>query len=152
MKTYILSILLIVTTASFLSCSDNSELTKEIEKLQIENRKLKSNLQRNNYNKIVLSQLMLIPNSLSFQINKPNSISGIFFEQQNFPEYDIYFADENYKFNESDKITLKNGNGNQFEFDYIPKTLEDKTVRIVAVFNLDTVKVNLNGRIDLPVK
>jgi hypothetical protein len=152
MKKNILSLILFFCLISIVSCNDNSKLNQKIQKLELENRKLKSIVKNNDYNKVVSSQLILIPQSLSFKLNKPNTISGILCEQQDFPKFDIYIADENYKFDATDKVVVKKQNGYQFEFDYTPKTLKDETVRIVAVFNLDTVKANLNGRADLPVK
>lgn len=141
----------IIAVSSLLSCN-NSELTQEIEQLKKENITLKDSLERLNHSKIVSSELLLIPHTLSFKLNQKNTVSGIFYQNTVFLPYDLFLADENFKFEEKDKINYRLQKDNKFEFDFIPKKREDETVRVVAVFDLDTVKVNLYGRTDLPVK
>jgi len=153
MKNPSLYLILTICVILLTSCnSENNQLKNRIKELELENKELKNDLKRKDYDKLVNADFILFPQTLSFKLNESNTISCYISERQTFPKFDVFLTDENYHFNDSDKIQLKNQVGNRFEFDYTPKSLKDDTVRIAAVFNLDTVKINLNGRAYLPVK
>ena len=145
----LLSIILI--TSLLFSCN-NPKLEEEIKQLKAENKTLKDSLKKTEYNKLESSQLILTPHTLAFKKNKKNTISGVFSEIQNYPEYELYMTDENYKYSESNKINFHTVKDNKFEFEFTPKTEKDETVCIAAVFKSDSLKVILYGRTDLPVQ
>lgn len=119
----------------------------------MENRALKDSLnKKSEYNKLISSDLILLPNSLSFSLNDENRVTGVFSQRQKLPHYNLYIADEDYNFEEADKLNFQITEDNKFEFNFVPKRKEDGTVRLVAVFDLDTISVRLFGRVDLPVK
>lgn len=126
--------------------------TQKIAYLENENRKLKDSLSKLLYDRVISSEIVLLPHTLSFELNSKNKITGVFSQNQHLPPYDLYFADEDYTYDEKDKIDFSKIEYNKFEFEFTPKNNKEETVRVVAVFNLDSVKAKLTGRTDLPVK
>lgn len=146
-----ITILSVVVT----SCQnvDKTILLEQIESLTIENKALKDSLAKKyEYTNLISSELILLPNSLSFNLNDENRVTGVFTQRQKLPHYELYLADEDFNFEKTDKLNFQIREDNKFEFNFVPKRKEDKAVRVVAVFDLDTVTVKLFGRIDLPVK
>lgn len=132
------------------SCNKNENtlfLKDKIKKLEAENSKLKKS--QGKLNKLTSCQILLDPHTLKFKSNTKNIISGYIYQEQEFPMYDLYLADEKYNFKESDKI-LADQKKSTFEFEYQPKGIKHEIVRVVAVFKLDTVQLNLTGRTDRP--
>ncbi|WP_286912494.1 hypothetical protein [Flavobacterium sp. UBA4197] len=148
------NIIYLIVLCTFFSCQKNEtrELEEEVKELKSENQKLKNLLKESEYNKIVSSELVLLPHALSFELNNKNKVTGMFYQQQTFPKYDLFIADENYDFDETNKLNFQIKEDNQFEFDFIPKNKNDETLRVVAVFRMDTVMLKLSGRVDLPVR
>lgn len=142
---------LILITSLLFSCN-HPKLEEEIKQLKTENKILKDSLRKIEYNKLESSQLMLLPRTSTFKKNQKNTISGLICETQKYPEYELYMADENYKYDESDKINFQITKDNKFEFDFTPKTEKDETVCVAVVFKSDSPKVVLYARTDLPVQ
>lgn len=134
------------------SCQQgNSELLeKKVMQLKNENKKLKDSLNTIAYNNLVSSELVLLPQLYTFH-DDTGMISGIFRQRQNFPKFNLYYADEQFKYKESDKIdyTLTKDNGFSFNFD---KRKVNETLKVTAIFDLDTVKVQLYGIVAFPNK
>lgn len=144
---------LIIISISLSSCMNHeSELSAKIKILEKENMEMKKILEKQDYKKIVDSQLLLIPQSDILKANESNTITVLLSEKQKFPKFKVYFADENYKYKEADEIKIERQDNNRFEFHYVPKTTKENKIRIVSVFDLDTAKVALCGNIDVTVK
>lgn len=151
------SIIIFTLSVLFISCEkrDNKNLIQEIESLRNENKELKNSLTRStktDYDKLISSELILLPSLMSFSLHDENIITGVFSQRQKLPSYSLYLADENYDFEEKDKLNFQILDDNKFEFNFTPKTKKDESVRIVAIFDLDSISIQLFGQIDLPVK
>lgn len=142
---------LILIALLLFSCNQ-PKLEEEIKQLKAENKILKDSLKKFEYNKLESSQLILLPHKSTLKKNQKNTITGLISEIQKYPEYELYMADENYEYDESDKVNFRTTRANKFEFDFTPKTEKDETVCVAVVFKLDSLKVVLYARTDLPVQ
>ena len=138
-----ITISLIISSFLFLS-SCNSE---KIKKLEEENKNLKAQIIKQKNEQTINSQIILLPESIKFKKNDKNKITLFFSEIQKYPDFDLYLAND-----KEDKITYKKITENKFEFDYIPKSLNDSNLNIVAHFGSDTLKIDLMGNLELEVQ
>mgnify|MGYP000947705227 CR=1 FL=1 len=144
---------LLFISLTICSCSDKSaELNTTITKLKKENDSLRNILKQSEIEKIKSSQLYLIPHSLSFKANKPNTITAVISEIQKYPDFEAYYV-ENDNYTEKDKIAIKRTGENEFEFNYIPKKKTvNQEVKIALVYKTKGTKIALFGITDLPVE
>ena len=138
-----ITISLIISSFLFLS-SCNSE---KIKKLEEENKNLKAQIIKQKNEQTINSQIILLPESIKFKKNDKNKITLFLSEIQKYPDFDLYLAN-----NKEDKIKYKKITENKFEFDYIPKSLNDSNLNIVAHFGSDTLKIDLMGNLELEVQ
>lgn len=135
------------------SCKDETLVLKErIKQLEIENEILKSNLKKKEYDMLISSQLILTPHRLFLKLNSKNRVSGYFYQNESYPKFDLYFTNDKGEYKDSDKIDYVLKKNNQFEFDFIPKSKNDEDIHVMAIFDLDTVRMRFPGEAHLPVK
>ena len=138
-----ITISLIISSFMLLSSCNN----EKIKKLEEENKNLKAQIIKQKNEQTINSQIILLPESIKFKKNDKNKITLFFSEIQKYPDFDLYLAND-----KEDKITYKKITENKFEFDYIPKSLNDSNLNIVAHFGSDTLKIDLMGNLELEVQ
>ena len=132
------------------SCNKSSDL--RIQQLEIENKKLKELLNKNTHKKIMNTQLLLLPENNNFKLNKKNRISIVFSEIQEYPNFELFYTDEEFNFDLKNKIQIISKDKNKIEFDFIPKTKSNNTINLIAMIKSGSGKVKLYGKLELPVE
>ena len=125
---------------------------EKIKKLEEENKNLKAQIIKQKNEQTINSQIILLPESIKFKKNDKNKITLFFSEIQKYPDFDLYLANDKFEYDKKDKISYKKITENKFEFDYIPKSLNDNNLNIVAHFGSDTLKIDLMGNLELEVQ
>jgi hypothetical protein len=141
-------LVLLTSSILLLSCNSNkiSELNHKINILENENKSLKTKLEKTESNKILSTQLYLMPNKIDFKLNQPNTIQGVFSEIQEYPKFEAYYLDKNDRIIENDRIEIRMIDKNRFEFDYTPKTTSNnKEIKIGTFFKINDSKMTLYG-------
>lgn len=141
-------ILFIINMIFLFSCNSKNDL--RIEQLEIENKKLKKIIEKAENNKIINTQLLVLPNNNYFKISGKNRINVVFSEIQEYPDFELYFADE--KFNKKEKIKIVTVNKNKIEFDFTPKSKKDNLINIIALKKTKAGNMRLYGTLQLPVQ
>jgi hypothetical protein len=132
------------------SCNENSDL--RIKQLESENKKLKELINENTHKKIMNTQLLLLPENNNFGLNKKNRISLVFSEIQEYPNFELYYADEEFNYDEKNKIQVVLKDNNKIEFDFTPKSKTNNTINLIATIMSGSGKVKLYGKLELPVE
>ncbi|WP_294732505.1 hypothetical protein [uncultured Flavobacterium sp.] len=132
---------------ALLSCDkeDSISLKHKVEQLEIENKILSDSLEKIKYNSIASSELVLLPQLYTFNKNETGVVSGIFRQRQKFPKFNLYHVNDKFEYDESDQINYKLTKDNGFDFTYNKNDTIDDKIRVIAVFDLDTVEVGLYG-------
>ena len=143
-----ITISLIISSFMLLSSCNN----EKIKKLEEENKNLKAQIIKQKNEQTINSQIILLPESIKFKKNDKNKITLFFSEIQKYPDFDLYLANDKFEYDKKDKISYKKITENKFEFDYIPKSLNDNNLNIVAHFGSDTLKIDLMGNLELEVQ
>lgn len=140
-----ITISLIISSFMLLSSCNN----EKIKKLEEENKNLKAQIIKQKNEQTINSQIILLPESIKFKKNDKNKITLFFSEIQKYPDFDLYLANDKFEYDKKDKISYKKITENKFEFDYIPKSLNDNNLNIVAHFGSVTLKIDLMGNLEL---
>ncbi|WP_271784924.1 hypothetical protein [Aquimarina algiphila] len=139
--------LIILSLSLFFSCSDETaKLNNRISELEQENKILIDSINKIEYNKIINSELIMIPHSNKLKVNEVNKITGLLVEHQKFKDFNIFKRDTTLYTSEPEReLMFKNYSNYRFEFDYTPKTKKDNWIHILAEFDLDSIKVKIPG-------
>lgn len=132
------------------SCNDKTD--ERIQKLENENKKLKALIDKSMHEKIMNTQLLLLPDNVNFKLNQKNRVSVVFSEIQEYPNFELYYADNEFNYNVNDKIQIISKEKNKIAFDFIPKSNNDNVVNLVATIKSDSGKLNLYGTLELPIE
>ncbi|NDI99428.1 hypothetical protein GWA97_10120 [Flavobacterium sp. LaA7.5] len=124
-----------------IGCGDDKDIIdNRISQLEIENKILKDSINKMKYNNVVTSEMVLLP---SYSHQNKDIVSGIFRQRQSFPKFELYHANEQFEYSLDDKINYENDGHNAFRFNN--RFNDDELLRVVAVFDLDSVNVELYG-------
>ncbi len=137
---------LILLIFLMISCDNtkNEILEKKISELEKINKKMSAELKQIEFERLKNLQLNLYPNTSKFKVGKNNVVNGIFFEISKLHKYDVYQTDSlNTK--ESRKLLLKNVEKPTFEVNFKPKTRNDNKLYLLAVFKLDSLRLEFPG-------
>lgn len=130
--------ILIFLATSIFSCT-NPSLKEEYLLLKKENQALKRQLKKTEYEKLLNSELILMPNN--YNLGDKNVVTGFFYQKKDiYPKFELFFVDED--FNKKEKIAFVSLENNEFEFEYTPMTKSDNLIRVLAMFDLDSIKVS----------
>jgi hypothetical protein len=144
----ILSISLILTL--LFSCNDDNNI--KIRKLEKENKRLKELIDKNEHEKIINTQILLLPHNNILKLNEKNKISIIFSEIQEYPNFELFYTDNEFNYDDKNKIKISAKDKNIIEFDFIPKSRRDNIINLVATTKSDSGNVKLYGTLELPVE
>lgn len=141
-----ISFILILTT----SCQNQNieELNSRISELENLNTKLIDPLNRNEYEKIMASELIGIPDKNQLIPNQPNKFIFSLPTIQKIHEYNVYRITRNGD-EEVRELLYEKYTESRFEFDFIPKTDKEKSFELLAEFDLDSIKIHIPGRFDM---
>lgn len=116
-------------------------LEKKIIELEKKNENLKSQIE---FSRLKNLQLILFPNKYKFKIGENEKVTGKFFEISKLHKYDIYQTDSLHS-KESRKLILKDATEANFEVDFKPKSKKDDKLYLLAVFKLDSLRLEFPG-------
>ena len=147
MKNLILVVIILILTTS---CENKevAELNSRLSKLEIQNAKLTDSLNRIEYEKIMASALYGIPDNIKMVPNQANRFNFLFHSTENIHPYNVYRITKNGN-EEVRELIYENHKKSIFEFDFVPETDKDKSFELLAVFDLDSIKVLIPGSIDM---
>jgi len=146
------NLLLIIVSFLMISCDDSAILESQIKDLKTENENLKNLLKKKQEDKLVSSELILTPQLYYFKKGEKNTVTGIFYQHQDYPDFNLYFANEDLTPNKERKINYRFTKDKKIEFDYVPDSETEASVKVTAVFKDGTTEIMLYGFLDLPVK
>ncbi|SFN37601.1 hypothetical protein SAMN04487989_10115 [Bizionia echini] len=132
------------------SCQNQkiAELNNQITELEDLNTELTDSLNRYDYLKVISSELIGIPDNTNLVPNQPNKFIFLLPTIQKFPEYNVYRITKNGN-EEVRELLYENYKESRFEFNFIPKNENDKSFELLAEFDLDSIKVQIPGIIDM---
>ncbi|WP_348745953.1 hypothetical protein [Tenacibaculum sp. 190524A02b] len=150
MKKNIILLLALVLT---ISCENKKleELNIKISKLEKLNKKLLDSLNKKTYERLINSNLWGISENNELITNKPNKFKFVFSSIQKLPEYNIYAITK-----KGDKkirtLIYENYTDAQFEYSFIPESKSDNSFEIETLFSLDSITIEIPGKISIPLK
>lgn len=144
----LLFILILIT-----SCENKKieELNNKISKLEKLNKKLSDSLSKKTYNRLINSNLWGISEKNDLIINKPNKFKFVFSSIQKLPEYNIYAVTKKGN-KKSSTLIYEKYTASEFEYDFIPENKKDNSFEIQALFSLDSILIEIPGKITMPIK
>lgn len=133
-----------------ISCKDNrvEKLNNRIYQLEVLNKKLSDSLSRNTYKRIINSTLWGISEKKDLSVNEPNKFKFVFSSLQELPEYNIYAITKK-EGKKSRALIYESYTKSQFEYDFTPKNKKDNSFEIEALFDLDSILVQIPGVIKI---
>ena len=126
------------------SCRDNriEKLNNRIYELEVLNKRLLDSLSKNTYKRIINSTLWGISEKKNLSVNEPNKFKFVFSSLQELPEHNIYAITKKGG-KKSRTLIYESYTKSQFEYDFIPKNKKDNSFEIEALFNLDSIIVEI---------
>ncbi len=133
-----------------ISCKNKevSELKNQISELEKVNKKLKDSLNKKTYQDVTSLGLWGIPEKNKLIPNKENEFKFLFHSIKDIPNYNVYRIVENGD-EETKELLYQNKNSSSFKFNFIPKNNKDESFKILAVFDLDSIIVNIPSSINM---
>ena len=127
------SIIILVILLSNLSCQNEKiqELEQKITELEKKNTELQYHLDNYEEISILHSQLVGIPESKDFKVNKKGIINFGFWKYGEIRKFKVYRKD---KGKEKLELVYDNLTESQFKLEFTPKSLDDNELEIVAEF------------------
>ncbi|WP_064966178.1 hypothetical protein [Tenacibaculum ovolyticum] len=147
----IITVLSILTL--IISCENKKieELNNKIYELDRLNKKLTDSLNRSVYERITYSELYGISEENDLIANKPNKFKFVFSSVKKLPKYNIYAITKKGG-KKTTTLIYEDYTESQFEYDFIPENKTDNSFEIKALFPLDSVVVEIPGKIEIPIK
>ncbi|MFH6970120.1 hypothetical protein [Flavobacterium petrolei] len=143
----IISALLFTIITSSCKNSNSSELKEINEQLEIlrnENALLKDSISKLKNDDLGDRQLIGIPEG-KLQVGKKNRIIFLLHSNKTLPKYEIYTYDGN----KENKIG--DGNLSKFDYEFIPKSLEDNKIKLKVTFPDKSRPVTMKNETTIPV-
>jgi len=143
-------IIIIVISFLVVSCNSNeiSELNTKIEKLELENKKLRDSISKSDYNKILQTQILGSFDKPFAKVNEEINLSLQFCNQNFYSTYELFKI--NLENNERELI--KEANGGLINYRFTPKSINDNRVKFLAVFDLDSTVIEIPADIGFEIK
>jgi hypothetical protein len=134
--------ILILSIFALVSCETGKvkDLENKIAQLETSNRILKDSIKQIEYNKVSSSYLINIPQQATLKVNEPNKFSVIFFQDVNFPKYDVYEIITDATGQKHRRLIQKGNTKSKFIYEFTPKSKTDNKIELVAQFEKDTIK------------
>ncbi|AUC84829.1 hypothetical protein CW731_05765 [Polaribacter sp. ALD11] len=135
------------------SCGNKKieKLNNKISELEKLNKILLDSLSNKTYNRLINSNLWGISEKNDLIINKPNKFKFVFSSIQKLPKYNIYAVTKKGG-KKSSTLIYENYTESEFEYDFIPENKKDNSFQIQALFALDSILIEIPGKITMPIK
>lgn len=133
------------------SCDDSKikNLNNRISYLEAVNEKLRDSLNNVTYMRILSSELIGIPEKNVLIPNEENKFTFMLTDlHQDLPEYSVYLITKDGK-KEEKELLYKDIKESKFEYNFIPKDDNEKSFKLSAEFDLDSIEVQISGAIDM---
>ena len=98
--------------------------------------------------RIINSTLWGISEKKNLSINEPNKFKFVFSSLQELPEYNIYAITKK-RGKKSRALIYESRTKSQFEYAFTPKNKKDNSFKIEALFDLDSIIVEIPGVIKI---
>ncbi|MDE1208457.1 hypothetical protein [Tenacibaculum larymnensis] len=135
------NIIFFVASLLLLSCN-NKELETKLKSLQQENKKLKDSIVRFNYNKIISSEMIILPSNNTNEVK----FDGMIYNRLDKVSYDLYQLDTlHYIEGVTKKVIFKNNLSSQFQIKADESLIKNNILYLMAEYNLDSLKVQIPG-------
>lgn len=150
MKNSIALLLILILT---ISCENKKvqELKNRISELEKLNIKLSDSLKKSTYNRLINSRLWGISEKNELVVNESNKFKFVFSSIQKLPKYDIYAITKKGG-KKSRTLIHQNYTKSEFEYNFIPENEKDNSFEVQAMFSLDTVTIEIPGKIKMSTK
>jgi|TARA_R110002094_G_scaffold2183_1_gene9124 hypothetical protein len=124
-------------------------LTERIEELESENSKLQDSIVQTEYQKILGTQILGEFNKPHAKVNEEINLSLQFCNQKFYSTYEIFRihgsgGDKKHEL-------LINSTAGKFDYTFTPKNIADNRLRFVAVFDLDSIEIEIPANIGIKV-
>lgn len=149
-KTTFITILTIFPVI-FTSCNQQktSDLNNEIAELKKQNAILKDSISKNDLNNIYSFHILGTTKKNSLKVNEEATIDFIFGYRNHIKNYNVYRLTGD-KENERELI-LQDQKISEFKYSYTPKDKNDNRIKLMTVFDLDSISVEIPADITLNV-
>ena len=143
MKKYILILfgLIFIFSCDSVKIDEMNDRIFELEKL---NKELVDSINELNHKRVISSQLVGISEKNDLTINQSNKFMFLFSSSEKLPDYNVYEIVQKGEDRER-KLLYENLNSSNFMFEFTPKDEFDKSFVLLAEFDLDSIKVQIPG-------
>lgn len=134
------------TTFMLLVSCNNSSLKNRVDELEKTNKALKDSIVKINYDKIISSEMIILPSNTDGKYK----FDAMIYNQFKGVKYDLYQLDTlHYIKNVTKKLIMKNSSFSQFQVAIDKELINNNTLYLMAEYNLDSIKVQIPGVLKL---
>ncbi|UGU16753.1 hypothetical protein LS482_02510 [Sinomicrobium kalidii] len=144
-------IILAIVIITFSSCNENeiSGLNNQISKLKNQNAELRDSISKLELKNIYAYHILGITKQKSLKVNKETTIDFVFGYRDYIKEYDVYLLTGK---KENDReLILKGQKISEFKYTYTPKNKNDNRIKLIAVFDLDSINIEIPADVTINV-
>lgn len=144
------TLFLIIIGILLTSCENKkiTELNTKILELKKQNKILSDSLSKHDYSNLINSELLGIPHNDNLVPNQENKFTFFFTQDKTLPKYNLYQIVKSGD-TEKRKLILENHDKSRFDFNFIPKTKDESEFDLRAIFDLDSVTIEINAGINM---
>ena len=121
-------------------------MNEKIDKLNIENKKLKDSISNYWENELNSQVIVGIPDKKIQKVGKKNNIQFIFHRFGETPNYEVF------KIDAAKQTKIGNGNWTRFNYEFIPKSTNDTMVKLNFKMSFDGKTIERPARAILDVE
>jgi hypothetical protein len=151
MKKTIFSTLLIVISLILSSCNQQkvSDLNAQLEELKEQNQLLKDSISKNELKNIYAFHILGTTEKSSLKVNEKATIDFVFGYRDYIKSYDVYLLTGE---KENDReLILKDQKISEFKYSFTPKNKNDNRIKLLTVFDLDSITVEIPADVTLNI-
>ncbi|MAO48362.1 MAG: hypothetical protein CL527_06555 [Aequorivita sp.] len=151
MKKTIYIILFVIISAISSSCDQQklSDLNNQILELKNQNEILKDSISKLELNNINAFYILPTVEESSLKVNEKATIDFVFGYRDYIKNYNVYRLTGE---KENDReLILKDQKISEFKYSFTPKNKTDNRIKLMAVFNLDSISIEVPAEVTLNI-
>ncbi|QIE58684.1 hypothetical protein G5B37_03640 [Rasiella rasia] len=151
MKTTKFILIFIVTFFVFTSCKQKeiTDLKNQISELSKKNIELKDSISQLELKNLYAFHILGGLETTELKVNQESTVDFFFAYKDYIHKYDLYRITGD---GENDRELIKENNElSEFQYTYTPKDKNDNHIRLVAVFDLDSIGIEIPANLKLPI-
>lgn len=143
--------LLSIITVILSSCNQQkiSELNSEIAALKTQNKILEDSISKNELNNIYSFHILGTTKKKSLKVNEKAEINFVFGYRNHIKNYNVYRLTGDKE--SVRELILENQNISEFKYSHIPTDITDNRIKLLTVFDLDSIEIEIPADITLNV-